>query len=62
MDEIQGGGLVGPFAGGVVNVETHVGRHPRGLDGREIGADNGGFGVFVGEVAVGWEIVVLVSN
>lgn len=50
VNEVERGGLVGPFAGSIVDIEAKVGRHPCGLDGREVGADDGGLGVLVGKV------------
>ena len=52
VDEVEGCfGGEGPGHGGtVVDFELQVGRHVGGLDGGEVGADDGGAGVLVGEV------------
>jgi hypothetical protein len=41
-----------PGLRGVFHLEEEVGRDPAWLDGRDVGADYGGVGVRVGEVAV----------
>ncbi len=46
VDEVEGLGE-GPLALGVVDVELAVGRHPGGLDGREVRADHDGGGELV---------------
>lgn len=43
--------IPGPLFGTVVYLEAEVGRHPLGLHGREVGADDLAVGELVGEVA-----------
>jgi len=50
VDVVEGVFGVGPGLGGVVELELAVGRHPRGLDGREVDAGDFGVGELVGEV------------
>lgn len=53
VNVVKGGFGKSPRLGEVVELEFAVGRHPGGLGGREVDADNLGGGVFVGEVARG---------
>ncbi|OAP59662.1 hypothetical protein AYL99_06960 [Fonsecaea erecta] len=39
-----------PFTFVIVNIEVAVGRHPLGLNGAEIGTNNGGAGKTIGEL------------
>lgn len=51
VDEVKGvAGSVVPLALDVVDHEDAVGRHPLGLDGAEVAADDFGAGELVGEV------------
>lgn len=50
VDEVEGILRIGPFRGGVVDFEAEVRGDEGGLDGREIGADDSGRRILVGEV------------
>lgn len=50
VDEVEEVRLVGPFLVVVVDLESDVGGHPAGLDGRDVGADDVTVGECVGEV------------
>ena len=50
MDEVEVVGREGPGLGEVVDLEFEVGRNHLGLDGGEVGCDDAGGGVGVGEV------------
>lgn len=50
VDEVEVVGREGPGEADVVDFEAAVGRDPLGLDGRQVGAGDGGGGILVGHV------------
>jgi len=56
VHEVEAVGGVGPFQLRVVELEFQVWRDEEGLDGGEVGPDDCGGGIGVGEVAGGDEI------
>ena len=52
VDVVGRVGVEGPGLGRVVDLEGYVGRDPGGLDGRDVGAEDGGGGEGVSEVAL----------
>jgi hypothetical protein len=50
VDKVEAISVPGPRFGAVVDLEGDVGWHPCGLDGGEVGADDGDVRVLVGKV------------
>lgn len=50
VHQVKRVGLVGPLLGGIVDFEAHIGRHPAGLHGRDIGANHLAIGILISKI------------